>query len=188
MVCQDLVAIILCTAGIVVDFAAVFETSGRVDDSTDQIGRRGRKTSSLVGNRNPVQIDINLPAIASSHIVALESRIQIDEEFELSYVAGSERCSLKHAHGVVKVPGDVLHLKREVSEQIVYCSGSCEGVGVVLIGISGHVAHSKGIDRYCRKINYSKNDDLTIGRQFCKSCDDPRICVLDNTAHLSLNI
>ena len=93
MVGQDLVAIILCAAGIVVDFAAVFETSGRVDDSADQIGRRRWKTPSLIGNRNPVQIDINLSAIASPHIVALESRIQIDEEFELSNMAGSERCS-----------------------------------------------------------------------------------------------
>ena len=99
-----------------------------------------------------------------------------------------QRCRLKHIERSVKIPSLILHLKREISEQIVNSFSIVEGIGAILVGVSHHISHSKSIDRHCREIDPTEDDDLTIGRQFCKTSNYPRITVLNNTADFSLNI
>lgn len=135
-----------------------------------------------------MQIDVDFSAIPSTHIIALESRIKIDIKLELSNMTSPQRCRLKHIERSIKIPSLVLHLKREISEQIVNSFSIVESIGAILVGVSNHISHSKSINRHCREINPTKDDDLTISRQLCKTSNYPRITILNNTTNLSLNI
>ena len=57
-----------------------------------------------------------------------------------------------------------MHLKREVSPEVVDSLGSREGVGVVLVGVGGHIAHSQGVDWSSREVDLPEDDDLTSCR------------------------
>ena len=118
----------------------------------------------------------------------MEGGIKVDEEFELANMVDSQRGGGELGQGVVKAPGLILNLKGEVDEEVVNGSGGCEGVGAVLVLVGGDIAHAQGVDGDSWEIDPPEDNDLTVGRQFSKTSDDPRVSILDNTANLALNV
>jgi hypothetical protein len=51
LICQDLVAIVLRVAIVIVDSAAILEPRSGVENSTDQVRRRGSEPSAVTSNR-----------------------------------------------------------------------------------------------------------------------------------------
>ena len=48
-------------------------------------------TGSLRGNGLSVEVDVDLPAMAGAHAVALEGGVKVDEELELAHMVCSQR-------------------------------------------------------------------------------------------------